>query len=123
MPADHSHDDHVHGPDCGHDHSHDHDPQQNPDAPMVAFANALIDMANKRIEAGLAVEEVASGLRHAAANFSAYGFFRSEEYPKDPNHIVEEFVRYLEYYLERHKPAEPAASGFQGLIDQAKGEL
>lgn len=93
------------------------------ESPGVQIANQLIDMANTLLEGGASPEEIASGLRHGAANFSAYAFFRSEVTPKDPNATVEDFVRFFEYYLDTHKPQGTAADGFSKLIDQAKNEL
>ena len=98
-------------------------PADQQESPGVQLANRIIDLANKETEAGATVEDIAVGLRHAAANFSAYAFFRSEVVPKDPNDTVENFIHFFEYYLNIHKPAEVASVGFQRLIDQAKNEL
>ena len=119
---DHGHG-HVHGPNCGHDHAHDHGHDHSGAAPGVDIANAIIDMANTRMQAGLAPEEIASGIRHAAGNFSAFAFFASGAEQQKLDGIVEEFIRFLEYYLDRHQPAEPAATGLKSLIEKAKGEL
>lgn len=99
------------------------DNQKQEQSVGVQIANQLIDMANTMLENGVPAEEIASGLRHGAANFSAYAFFRSEVTPKDPNATVEDFVRFFEYYLDTHKPQGTAAEGFSKLIDQAKNEL
>ena len=97
--------------------------EDNQQSPSMIFANQMINMANSGLEEGLAVEDVAEGLRHAAANFSAYSFFRSEQMPKDPNHTVENFISFFEYYLSVHKPKETAANGLAQTIAQAKDEL
>ncbi len=89
----------------------------------VQIANQIIDLANTRLEEGDPAEEVASGLRHAAANFSAYAFFRSEKYPKDPNDTVDAFVSFFEHYLDVHKPKAAPEQKFAQLIEQAKKEL
>ncbi|MBL6932181.1 MAG: DUF3144 domain-containing protein [Rhodospirillales bacterium] len=95
-------------------------PQQ---AASMMFANDIINLANASLEKGLAVEELAEGMRHAAANFSAYCFFRTEQSPKDPNDTVENFVKFFEYYLDVHNPKEDPAQGLAQTIAQAKSEL
>lgn len=97
-----------------------HDPNG---APGIAIANAIIDMANTALEDGATAPEIAAGLRHAAANFSAFAFF-TQDPPRDPNPVAEEFVTMFEHYLNRHKPAEaPAGQGLAGVIAQAKKDL
>lgn len=88
----------------------------------VQIANQIINVANARMHDGIAADDIALGLRHAAANFSAYAF-ASHPNAGDPNVLVEEFVRFLEYYLSRHKSHEPAdKTGLQQLIEQVKSE-
>lgn len=89
----------------------------------VQIANQIIDLANKSMAKGANAEDIASGLRHAAGNFSAYAFFRSEVQPKDPNDTVDDFVKFFEYYLGVHQPQESAGHGLKQLIQQAKSEL
>lgn len=111
---DHSHG-HVHGEDCGHDHSND-----KPE-PGMMFANAMINMANDALQNNVPVQELANGMRHAAANFTAFAAHQPDG-NADPATYVEEFNTFLGYYMERHKPAPPMA-GLQDIINQAKGEL
>lgn len=99
------------------------DTPQPPPSRGTPLANQIIDLANGGLEKGLSVEEVAEGLRHAAANFSAFAFFRSEELPKDPNKTVENFISLFEYYLGQHKPEEPEPQGLFQTIAQAKKDL
>jgi len=89
----------------------------------MTLANEIINLANSNLEKGLPVEDIADGLRHAAANFSAYAFFRSERMPKDPNQTVENFVSMFEYYLEAHKPVEDAGAGLAQTIARAKDDF
>lgn len=97
---------------------------ETPDETLaVQIANQIINIANTRLEDGLPSDDIASGLRHAAANFSAFAYFRSETKELDPNAVVDEFVNFLEHYLERHQPAEPAAQGLHQLVEQAKNEI
>jgi len=101
-----------------HDHDHDNNPSQNP---SVEIANQLINFANDALHHGVPPDVIAAGMRHAAANFSAFAFFRGEA--DDPNHVVEEFIGYLEHYLERHKPQEDPGGGILQTIAQAKKDF
>ena len=94
-----------------------------PNSPGVELANEIINMANAELEKGHAVEEIALGLRHAAANFSAYTFFRTEHSPKDPNDVVENFVAMFEHYLGMHKPDDMAGQGLAATIAKAQEDL
>jgi hypothetical protein len=108
-----------------HDHdSHDHDSHDAGGAPGIELANQVIDLANAALEAGATPEEAAAGLRHAAANFSAFAFFHQDP-PRDPNPVAEEFISLFEHYLNRHKPTEPspAEQGLAGVIAQAKKDF
>ena len=89
----------------------------------VQVANQIINIANDRHEGGFSVDEIAAGLRHAAANFSAFAYFRSENKGLDPNAIADEFVNLLTQYLERHQPTEQPAHGLFQLIEQVKNEI
>lgn len=91
----------------------------------IQLANEIIDMANTRLAGGADADDLASGLRHAAANFSAFAFFRSEAQPKDPNPTIDAFVSFFEHYLDVHKPQQQAAPGqnLKSLVEQAKNEL
>lgn len=95
-------------------------PQQTPD---VQIANQIIDLANTRLQNGDDAEDIAAGLRHAAANFSAFAFFRSPITPKDPNDTVDAFASYFEHYLNVHQPATQPGQSLTDLVEQAKGEL
>ena len=77
----------------------------------VQIANQIINIANARHKDGLPVDDIAAGLRHAAANFSAFAYFRSKNQDLDPNAIADEFVNQLHHYLERHQPTEQPAHG------------
>ena len=89
----------------------------------VQIANQIINIANDRHKDGSSVDEIAAGLRHAAANFSAFAYFRSEKKGLYSNAIADEFVNLLTQYLERHRPTEQPAQGLYQLIEQAKNEI
>lgn len=112
---------HEHDENCNHDH--DHGNQGDQSLTSVTLANQIIEIANNQVGSGMTVEDVASGLRHAAANFSAYAFFFEPSEQKDPNATVEDFVRFFEYYLQRHKPQASVAEGLTSTIAQAKKDF
>ena len=86
----------------------------------VQIANQIINVANARLQDGVPPDDVAAGLRHAAANFSA---FVSRQGAADPGLLVEEFAQLLEFYLGRHKPGDNPAGGLKNLIEQVKSEF
>ena len=92
-------------------------------SPSMAFANKIISLANVELQQGQNVEDLAQGIRHAAANFSAYAFFLTAQDTKDPNDVVEDFVKFFEYYLSAHAPKHDPSSGLADTIAQAKDEL
>jgi hypothetical protein len=99
------------------------------DTLSIQIANQVINVANTRTQDGVDAKEVAQGLRHAAANFSAFAEFqrRNDGAEPDPAKIVEEFIQFLEYYMGRHgadgKPGEGPMGGLEQLIEKAKSEL
>lgn len=92
----------------------------------IQIANQIINIANARLEDGMKDDVVAQGLRHAAANFSAFSHHRNQGTDDDLGPVVEDFIRTFEYYLQRHAaPAEQPSpgAGLTALIDQAKNEI
>jgi hypothetical protein len=116
----HHHHDHDHDHDCGHHHHGDDDATLS-----VQLANQIINVANKRLEEGMPPYLIASGLRHAAANFSAFVFHQSGGGgDEELSSIVSDFLHGFEYYLERHAPQQPEpAAGLSDLIERAKREI
>ncbi|MDA1089608.1 MAG: DUF3144 domain-containing protein [Proteobacteria bacterium] len=102
--------------------------QPENDTLSIQIANQFVNVANARTQDGADVMEVAQGLRHAAANFSAFAesHRQGDGAETDPALIVEEFARFLEYYIDRHgaggKPGGPKG-GLEQLIEQVKNEL
>ena len=91
----------------------------------VQIANQFINVANARLEDGVDPLQVALGLRHAAANFSAFVTDLGED-EGEFNEIVEGFAQMLEYYIKRKRPGDAGGTGSTGLnqlIEQAKNEL
>lgn len=92
------------------------------DTLSVQIANQIVNVANARLGDGIAADDIAAGLRHAAANFSAFAL-NAQQNPPDPTQVVEEFVRFFDYYLKRRKAEKAPTAGLQQLIDRAKSEF
>ncbi len=104
--------------------------QSEDDTFSMQIANQIINIANARLQEGAPGDEVALGLRHAAANFSAFAEHHRQD-GGDIGRIAGEFANFLEYYLGRHgshgQPEDghdggPAA-GLAQLVKQVKDEL
>ena len=93
------------------------------DTLSLQIANQIVNVANARVQDGMHPDEVAVGLRHAAANFSAFAEQHRQKPDADPGRLVEEFAQLLEYYLGRHKQQAKPVTGLEQLIDRAKSEL
>jgi len=102
------------------------DPNEDLKTLNVQLANQIINIANKKLEDGMPVEAIATGIRHAAANFSAFAHHGSGSDDKGIQNIVEDFLQMFEYYLERHAPTQTTSkseNSLKALIDQAKNEV
>ncbi len=109
--------------------------QPEDDTLSIQIANQIINVANTCTQDGAGANDVARGLRHAAANFSAFAEHQRRDDGAEPGRIVEEFARFLEYYLDRHGatngtddgpgdgPGDGPAAGLLQLVEQVKKEL
>ena len=89
----------------------------------IQIANQVINIANTRLEEGLDPVDISAGIRHAAANFSAFAVANSDK-PEDvdPTFFAEEFLQMYAYYLEKHSETVKPKSGLEALISQVKDE-
>ena len=102
------------------------DPYEDARPLSIKLANQIINIANKNLDDGLTVEAIAAGIRHAAANFSAFAHHRTDGNDEQLTAIVEDFIQMFEYYLERHAPNKEdsqTGSGLTDLIERAKNEV
>ena len=102
------------------------DPKEDLKTLSVQLANQIINTANKNLEDGMPVEAIATGIRHAAANFSAFAHHRSQGDDEGIGTIVEDFLQMFEYYLERHTPTQTAPRSeitLKALIERVKYEV
>jgi len=98
-------------------------PSEQPDEEtlVLQIANQIINVANARIQDGVHPDDIAAGLRHAAANFSSFADAHAGD--RDPGRLIEEFGRLLEYYWGRHAGAAAPGGGLGDLIEQVKREF
>ena len=87
----------------------------------VQIANQIISVANNRLEEGISPIAIAAGLRHAAANFSAFVDAHAGEQP-DPEPYISEFLNRYGYYLDRHRPQQPTGGGLLQTIRQVEDD-
>ena len=104
------------------------EPLPNPEEDLktlsIQLANQIINVANSHLEEGMRVDAIAAGLRHAAANFSAFAHHTEGGDEDKLTPIVEDFLQMFEYYLERHAPKQSQpGGGLSDLIEQAKKEV
>lgn len=89
----------------------------------VQIANQIINTANNRLEEGLDPLDIAAGLRHAAANFTAFTVANADRPDAvDPSFFSDEFMQIYNYYFEKHVEARKPVSGLDALIKQVKDE-
>ena len=87
----------------------------------TAIANALIEFANDKLEAGIEAVVIAAALRHAAANFTAFAF-RATKDPLDTEDILEEFVGFLHHYDGHHRGGARPMTPLERLVKQVENE-
>ena len=89
----------------------------------IQLANQVINMANNRLQEGLEPGDIAMGLRHAAANFTAFAMAHVEK-PEDvdPTVFAEEFLQTYAYYFDKHMAGRKPVSSLDALIKQVKDE-
>jgi len=89
----------------------------------IQLANQIINMANNRLQEGVDPIDIAAGMRHAAANFSAFAVANSEKPDEvDPMLFAEEFMQIYAYYLEKHATPKQVESGLEALVKQVRDE-
>ncbi len=87
----------------------------------LGIANELVEFANNKLGAGVNPMVVASALRHAAANFTAFAFSATDG-PLDTESIMEDFLRVLQFYDSHHRGKARPMTGLERLVKQAEME-
>lgn len=86
------------------------------------LANELIKFANNKLDAGINPTVIASAIRHAAANFTAFANAHVTDDPLATESIMEEFLRRLEFYENHHRGKARPMTALERLVEQVKSE-
>lgn len=89
----------------------------------VQLANQFINSANTRLEQGVPARVVAAGMRHAAANFSAFAAVTNDPSQLEDTQLIDEFAAMLDYYAERHQTPSQPVTGLHDLVSRVKDEF
>ena len=86
------------------------------------LANELINFANNKLDAGIHPTVIASAIRHAAANFTAFANAHGTDDPLAIESIMEGFLRMLEFYENHHRGDARPMTALERLVEQVKSE-
>ena len=105
----------------------DHDPTVNSGELSnhelgLEIANELIGFANDKLGQGMEPGIVADGLRHAAANFTAFANAHGDESYLSADQVAQEFHNMLAYYADRHNAEQKPMTGLEKLVETVKNE-
>ena len=88
----------------------------------LRMANEFVDFANNKLAPGIDPMVIASAMRHAAANFTAFAWAHGTDDPLDTGSIMEEFLRFLEGYDKHHRGKARPVTALERLVEQVKNE-
>ena len=88
----------------------------------LRIANEFVEFANNMLDAESHAIVIASALRHAAANFTAFAHAQSTDDPLPTEGIMAEFLRFLESYDTLHRSKPPPMTNLEKLVEQVKNE-
>ncbi len=88
----------------------------------LRMANEFVDVANNKLAVGIHPVVIASAMRHAAANFTAFAYAHGTDDPLDTASIMDEFLRLLENYDKRQRGEARSVTALERLVEQVKNE-
>ena len=88
----------------------------------VRMANEFVEIANDKLAAGIHPLDIASAIRHAAANFTAFANVHGTDDALDTASLMEEFLPLLDYYDKRHRDKIRPLTDLERLVEQVKNE-
>ena len=88
----------------------------------LRMANEFVEIANNKLATGIHPMVIASAIRHAAANFTAFAYAHGTDDALDAASIMEEFLRLLENYDKRHRSEARPLTALERLVEQVKNE-
>ena len=69
----------------------------------LRMANEVVEIANDKLATGMHPLDIASAIRHAGANFTAFAYAQGTDDPLDTASVMKEFQQFLEYYDKHHQ--------------------
>lgn len=88
----------------------------------LRLADEFIELANDKLAAGLHPLLIATAMRHAAANFTAFAQASATDHPLDTEEILAECRRWLESYDSHHRDRARALTPLERLVEQVEKE-
>ena len=88
----------------------------------LRMANEFVEVANNKLSTGVDPVVIASAIRHAAANFTAFAYAHGTDDPLDSASIMEEFLSLLENYDRRQRGKARSVTDLERLVEQVKNE-
>ena len=88
----------------------------------LRMANEFVEVANNQLATGIHPVVIASAMRHAAANFTAFAYAHGTDDPLDAASIMDEFRRLLGNYDKRQRGETRSVTDLERLVEQVKNE-
>ena len=88
----------------------------------LRMANEFVEIANDKLATGIHPLVIASAIRHAAANFTAFAYAHGTDDALDTASVMEEFRQELENYDKRHRDKARPLTDLERLVEQVKNE-
>ena len=88
----------------------------------LGMANEVVKIANDKLATGMHPLDIASAIRHAAANFTACAYAHGTDDALDTESVMEEFRQLLDNYDKRHRDKARPLTDLERLVEQVKNE-
>ena len=88
----------------------------------LRIADAFIELANAKLDAGIRPLLIAPAMRHAAANFTAFAQANETDVSLDTDDILAEFRQWLESYDSHHRDRARHMTPLERLVEQVDKE-
>ena len=88
----------------------------------LRMANEFVEVANNQLVTGIHPVVIASAMRHAAANFTAFAYAHGTDDPLDTTSIMDDFRRLLGNYDKRQRGETRSVTDLERLVEQVKNE-
>ena len=88
----------------------------------LGMANEVVKIANDKLATGMHPLDIASAIRHAGANFTAFAYAQGTDDALDTASVMEEFRQLLENYDKRHRDKARPLTDLERLVEQVKNE-